>query len=1157
MTTVEQPQSAGLSNLLANSRVASNVREFFANRRTANASNPNSANANANTRSARSRTNGQGSSLVDIPLNSPEAIVGTQAEREPYDIYDDAERREVRQYFIEHVNTALPLRNLYIQWAIQNYLLQLPSDVDPRSVSDQELHNLLPEEFPLSILPLIQRTQHPYDKYALADAAQPLSTLAMTTVPNQLGDFDYIRNRKFRMQPIKRALRTLNDQANKQFDVLLPQETYLNRVNVPGTAAYHARKLHDNLTFTQLLADEYVQPLDPMLYRTILSLQKPLSGNETAQGSVNIQPLDVRELNFAYRPYNADEVYSDADDRKAQFVAASINLQDVRDLNGGESTVDIVVKRDPIYSNWTRFVAYMRAFQFLYSVAAKYYTTYVAKTADAVFPYTVDPLINDFFQNFVTPEVTPEAIAGADYWFRVYFGDFCAAVANVRLSVRQPTELRVQLHAYARTTEFVAANQRRVYLAVAANPVVFEQFLVPIRRVFIIWNQDFVNARNDAYVDALGCWIGNEMTETWISAMFPLIYGTFRTFDAAFYSNENAALLNHKQFPVIAILMQKLDTPFAKLDILQTLRDYCKAAKGDPTVSQFADLETTLQPRAILSLFAQLTFGLGAMQAAFGYVHNDGHLNNWFVEKTSVDHVLYYYNAASDSYVAVPTYGNIVKLIDHGRAAMLLDVPVVSEFDDEEEEQQEEGGEPVVEVAEWFYTDVPSRARYKGDAQRTYNNTPARVYNPFNLNNDLTYTFLAILYQGAVSFDEFAALAQDFEARNAETRPLDVIAFNSIVALFQNVFTATPVDSNISINLGNPSAVVNNREVSTCAIIDSAVNETGATPRKCDGWDLRDPIAFLASTNVQNAVPAKNYDYFSMFAIDAALVPRDVIVHAVFDEVQLPVPPPIQELDAAVLADPGYTYWEDVREVQDALVESAGNASPTVATVVATPVQTPSPASRAPVSRLANSTSASTPPRNVSVTDQLLAASRQTRASAIPAPAANSARTSSIANIRSNATLLFPEETPTPSTTSQATASSSLSARTRRTPGTSNASAQSEPAIRTLLFPADTRAVANRSAQSLENGRRASAQSRSTNTSSYRSILFPEGTNAASAQSRSQIAANSNTRSAPASRASARPNTVSSTSANANAGAPRVTARATRSVATANSAPVQ
>ncbi|AGO84141.1 hypothetical protein psal_cds_419 [Pandoravirus salinus] len=203
--------------------------------------------------------------------------------------------------------------------------------------------------------------------------------------------------------------------------------------------------------------------------------------------------------------------------------------------------------------------------------------------------------------------------------------------------------------------------------ALAAAPVpVLERLVAQMDRSL---DMEFANANNDAYIDAVGAFLGSQLAESGVSPFFGLLYATLRATDAAFFDPNGEAVRAigpeiNVGFPVQATVMQFLD---GTLGSLIEKGFFANPAGGGPPRDY----------RKAMALAAQVVFGLAAAQGAYGIVHNDFHNDNIAYENVPEDVVLYYRTEPNDPaeavrYYAVPTFGKVYKMIDFGRATFRL-----------------------------------------------------------------------------------------------------------------------------------------------------------------------------------------------------------------------------------------------------------------------------------------------------------------------------------------------------------------------------------------------------------------------------------------------------------------------------------------------------
>jgi len=208
----------------------------------------------------------------------------------------------------------------------------------------------------------------------------------------------------------------------------------------------------------------------------------------------------------------------------------------------------------------------------------------------------------------------------------------------------------------------------------------------------------FSDPNNDAYIDAIGAYLGSQLAESGISPAFGLLYGTTRVRDYSFYRGSKAERVTTEvgtfdsALPVQATIMQYLDgTVNDLLDNGFFVRGFATTRRGIR--------RPVIRYGRLASLLCQLTFGLSAAQAVYGICYNDFHMGNAAYESAPWDACLYFRlvdlsrvaaaaanqgqlddNAlcvngpnATDVYYRVPTYGRVYKVIDAGRATFSLD----------------------------------------------------------------------------------------------------------------------------------------------------------------------------------------------------------------------------------------------------------------------------------------------------------------------------------------------------------------------------------------------------------------------------------------------------------------------------------------------------
>jgi hypothetical protein len=174
---------------------------------------------------------------------------------------------------------------------------------------------------------------------------------------------------------------------------------------------------------------------------------------------------------------------------------------------------------------------------------------------------------------------------------------------------------------------------------------------------------EYNDMRNEAYVDAFGYYLGSLLMQYLISPFFPLFYASFRAFDENFFTGELVDILGPKlnqNFPVEVVIMQPLHKTVTQMDQSDEF-----FIENDPDYGYF--------DRKIMSMFAQIIFGLTAAQKVYGIVNNDLNTNNVMYEQVAEDTNLYYHVPNTDLYWQIPTFGNVFKMIDFGRASFRFD----------------------------------------------------------------------------------------------------------------------------------------------------------------------------------------------------------------------------------------------------------------------------------------------------------------------------------------------------------------------------------------------------------------------------------------------------------------------------------------------------
>jgi hypothetical protein len=178
-----------------------------------------------------------------------------------------------------------------------------------------------------------------------------------------------------------------------------------------------------------------------------------------------------------------------------------------------------------------------------------------------------------------------------------------------------------------------------------------------LRNKYVELSKQYNDIENEAYIDAIGYYLGSLLTEYNISPFYPLFYASFRTFDTGFFKGTAAIELPNinRNFPVEVIIIQPLNGKIADL----YRGGYFYRIIGDDTSS--------IDTEKVMALLAQVIFGLNAGQHVFGIVNNDFHVGNLMFENVTYDY-LYYGDLVSGKYWRIPTFSKVYKMIDFGRA---------------------------------------------------------------------------------------------------------------------------------------------------------------------------------------------------------------------------------------------------------------------------------------------------------------------------------------------------------------------------------------------------------------------------------------------------------------------------------------------------------
>nr|UMO79694.1 hypothetical protein [Pandoravirus aubagnensis] len=427
---------------------------------------------------------------------------------------------------------------------------------------------------------------------------------------------------------------------------------------------------------------------------------------------------------------------------------------------------------------------------------------------------------------------------GGAGWWRAAF----VPGGNRAMQQRVARQENAQVAAdFASASEVVyRAGGPELDVALASAPIgVIEGFVRQLDRTLEV---EFDNANNDAYVDAVGAFLGSQLAESGVSPFFGLLYATLRAGDSAFFdpNGEAATVIGpeiNEGFPVQATIMQFLDGTLGSL------------IKGGFFAAVPGGLPTRpLDYRKAMALAAQVVFGLAAAQATYGIVHNDFHNDNIAYENVPDDVVLYYKAEASDGvdgpsggarYYAVPTFGKIYKMIDFGRATFRL-------------------GDEMRGV------DAVTRSRAARTAPLWGSPTQDAVvegdWNLRGFNNDLLRFVTVFLYN------------VDARADATPSGPADPWR-EAFMRMARHVTSCAPPGASPAVAAGeNPLSWVDR-----CSVLPG----DAASRRRCADRALS-VRPYLVGSPCVNAVPADNVHWFdAAFGIDPSEVPADAHIYSI------------------------------------------------------------------------------------------------------------------------------------------------------------------------------------------------------------------------------------------------------------------------------------
>jgi hypothetical protein len=165
--------------------------------------------------------------------------------------------------------------------------------------------------------------------------------------------------------------------------------------------------------------------------------------------------------------------------------------------------------------------------------------------------------------------------------------------------------------------------------------------------------KQYNDRNNAAYRDALGAVVSSRLVEYGLSCFFALCYGTMRVLDTIENPIRNRPPVTN--YPVQLTFLQPLSE-----DV------YTLARRG------WFGNQSVPQCNRILSMFAQVVFGLSIAQTLIDLVHGDLHTQNVLHERVPDNTVLFYKRRSTNTYYAVPTHGRVFKAIDFGKSSFLV-----------------------------------------------------------------------------------------------------------------------------------------------------------------------------------------------------------------------------------------------------------------------------------------------------------------------------------------------------------------------------------------------------------------------------------------------------------------------------------------------------
>lgn len=350
------------------------------------------------------------------------------------------------------------------------------------------------------------------------------------------------------------------------------------------------------------------------------------------------------------------------------------------------------------------------------------------------------------------------------------------------------------------------------------------------------------NLNNASYVDAIVTFFGSLMAEYNLSPFFPLLYATFRAVDENFFDETTQKALGPsvRHIPIQGIIEQRLDgslkdlltagqTPWLFVPNGQT--------KSNSMYTSQSATPSTFDGRRLISVLAQLVFGLANAQRLFGFVHNDLHWQNVMYEDVDEETVIYYTDGKT--VWAIRTKGKWIRLIDCGRSKSTIN-----------------GTE--------FYSDetlqVASNWNFRGA-----NNDLLRIISVMLL------PYLSTTYDVYdPTSPEAATDMKRFLSHVIECPKNNGTLLDNVQTCLEDNRRARQGDKNAKLFPVRSAGAVNNRGGRT----DGHV----ATMRDC----YRDEFSvgpFTTTSPCSNAIPSENIKFFKSLIVSPDSVPKDAVIY--------------------------------------------------------------------------------------------------------------------------------------------------------------------------------------------------------------------------------------------------------------------------------------